>query len=68
MNRRTQILRARMAACASYWRMHVAIRRSYSAPCTTAIPALYRQPRHKARPTNHKPGPAACIPSSEQTP
>ena len=55
MSRKTQLVRARLASCANYWRTHIAMRKGRAGPCKAAIPAV-PQP---AKPTDHKPGPAA---------
>ena len=55
MSRKTRLSRARLAAGANYWRNHIAMRKGRAGPCKAAIPAV-PQP---AKPTDHKPSPAA---------
>jgi len=60
MNRRTQMIRARMAACANYWRIHIAIRQGCAARYRANLPAMQgRRPLHTAKPAGRKPGTAA---------
>lgn len=59
MSRNSQISRARMAACANYWRNHIAIRTS-AARHRAGFATLRSQRRpHSPQPTSHKPGSAA---------
>lgn len=58
MSRKTRLSRARLTACANYWRNHIAIRTS-SAPHKAGFAALRGQRPHDTQPTRHKPGPAA---------
>lgn len=55
MSRKTQLVRSRMAACANYWRNHIAKRSARTGPCKAPIPTAL----HQAKPTDNKPGPAA---------